>query len=188
MTLQWLFQDVLNGCMRLFTRIIMTPLLIQPVHLFNFNGKHALSTLKTRVIFILLFLTKLLSESQHTNRVNLTAITQVQTSLSPLFVLGLSRRWSWSIILIDLQSISERKKKKRQHFFLQISFLGININIVLSSWSLGGCFYLLLMVSMMIFLFLCVSPCTSFFFMLCQKMVFTPSKALSLRPVWWTAR
>lgn len=72
-----------------------------------------------------------------------------------------------------------------------------NVSLLFSVWHP---FFATLLFPWVAFFFACLShmdahaffvffyPSTPFPIKLCQKMVFTPSKALSLRPVWWTAR
>lgn len=101
-------------------------------------------------------------------------------------MLRLSKRCLPPSMPTDLQSIIQQDIRRNvscltslfcltsSHFFLLFWVVAFLANDGVFSWSQFFCFYVYLS--------------TPFSIILCQKMVFTPSKALSLRPVRRTAR
>lgn len=99
-------------------------------------------------------------------------------------VLRLPERWHHKICSLIITPSRDRMESK-------------NVSLLFSVWHP---FFATLLFPWVVFFFACLShmnvhaffvffyPSTPFPIKLCQKMVFTPSKALSLRPVWWTAR
>lgn len=98
-------------------------------------------------------------------------------------VLRLPERWHHQISSLIITLSLDRMESK-------------NVSLTFSVWHP---FFATLLFSWVVFFFACLShrhsrflflfyPSPPFPIKLCQKMVFTPSKALSLRPVWWTAR